>query len=92
MTDMPSVPVRRPASWRAKLPLAGVIDMGAELARLEKAVAAVDVDLGKMDAKLNNPSFMSRAAPEAIEEAQERKAELTAQRTKLVAAVKRIAD
>jgi valyl-tRNA synthetase len=45
-----------------------------------------------MDAKLNNPAFMSRAAPEAIEEAQERKAELTAQRAKLAAAVKRITD
>jgi valyl-tRNA synthetase len=72
------------------LPLAGVIDMGAERKRLEKALAAVDADTGKMDAKLNNPNFMSRAAPEAIEEAQERKAELAGQRSKLAAALKRV--
>ncbi len=72
------------------LPLAGVIDMAAETKRLEKAIASVDSDTAKMDAKLNNPNFMSRAAPEAIEEAQERKAELAAQRTKLAAALKRV--
>jgi valyl-tRNA synthetase len=72
------------------LPLAGVIDMATEKARLEKAVAAVDSDLAKMDAKLNNPSFMSRAAPDAIEEAQERKADLSGQRSKLEAALKRV--
>ncbi len=72
------------------LPLAGVIDMAAEQKRLEKAIAAVDGDTAKMDAKLNNPNFMSRAAPEAIEETQERKAELAAQRTKLAAALKRV--
>ena len=68
----------------------GVIDMAAEKKRLEKAIASVDSDTAKMDAKLNNPNFMSRAAPEAIEEAQERKAELAAQRTKLAAALKRV--
>jgi valyl-tRNA synthetase len=72
------------------LPLAGVIDMGAEKARLDKAVAAVASDMAKMDAKLNNPNFMSRAAPDAIEDAQERKTELTGQRSKLEAALKRL--
>jgi valyl-tRNA synthetase len=69
------------------LPLAGVIDMGAEKKRLEKALAGVDSDTAKMDAKLNNPNFMSRAAPDAIEEAQERKIELAGQRGKLAAAL-----
>ncbi len=73
------------------LPLAGVIDMGAEQNRLEKALAAVDGDTAKMDAKLSNPNFMSRAAPEAIEEAEARKAELAGQRAKFVAALKRVA-
>jgi valyl-tRNA synthetase len=74
------------------LPLAGVIDMKAEQARLEKSIAAVDSDLAKMDAKLNNPAFMSRASPDAIEEATERKTELTGQRSKLAAALKRVAQ
>ena len=73
------------------LPLAGVIDMGAEKARLEKEIAGVASDLGKMDAKLLNPSFMSRAKPDAIEETLERKAELVQAMSKLQAAVKRVA-
>jgi valyl-tRNA synthetase len=74
------------------LPLAGVIDMAAEQARLQKSIAAIESDLAKMDAKLNNPSFMSRAAPDAIEEATDRKVELLGQRGKLQAALKRVAQ
>jgi valyl-tRNA synthetase len=44
-----------------------------------------------MNAKLENPSFMSRAKPEAIEETLERKAELEQALAKLLAAIKRIA-
>ena len=47
-------------------------------------------DIAKMDAKLGNPSFMSRAAPEAITEAQERKAELAGLVARLEAALARI--
>ena len=72
------------------LPLEGVIDMRAEKTRLEKEIAGVASDLGKMDAKLQNPSFMSRAKPEAIEETLERKAELAQAMGKLQAAVKRL--
>jgi valyl-tRNA synthetase len=72
------------------LPLAGIIDMGAEKKRLEKEIAAADADLVKMDAKLTNPSFMERAKPEAIEEAQARKAELTDQLKRWKAALKRL--
>ena len=74
----------------ACLPLDGVIDMGVEKARLEKEIAGVASDLGKMDAKLQNPSFMSRAKPEAIEETLERKAELVQAMDKLQAAIKRL--
>jgi valyl-tRNA synthetase len=73
------------------LPLAGIIDMSAEQSRLEKAIAAADSDAAKMSAKLDNPNFMQRASPDAIEEAQERMAELSAQRSKLAAALKRLA-
>ncbi len=75
----------------AALPLAGVIDMAAERKRLEKAIAGVMSDMGKMDAKLGNPNFMSRADPEAIEETRERKAELVGQLAKLKAAIARVA-
>ncbi|HRK19818.1 MAG TPA: valine--tRNA ligase [Hyphomicrobiaceae bacterium] len=75
----------------ACLPLDGIIDMSAERARLAKEIEAVDSDIAKMDAKLGNPNFMSRAKPEAIEETTERKAELIVQKDKLQAALRRIA-
>jgi valyl-tRNA synthetase len=75
----------------ACLPLAGVIDMAAERRRLAKGITDAQSDLAKMDAKLSNPSFMSRAKPEAIEEAQDRKAELLGEIAKLEAALRRVA-
>ena len=59
------------------MPLAGIIDMDAERA----ACAEIDKargEIAKIDAKLQNPSFMERAKPEAIEEAR------TARRNSLV--------
>ncbi len=74
----------------AALPLAGVIDMDAERKRLAREIEKAEVDIGKMDAKLSNPSFMERAKPEAIEEAQERKAELAGIVKRFAAALKRL--
>jgi valyl-tRNA synthetase len=74
----------------AALPLADIIDMGAEAGRLRKEIAAAESDLGKMNAKLDNPSFVERAKPEAIEETRERKAELEQQIKKLSAQLRRI--
>ena len=74
----------------AAIPLAGLIDMAAEKKRLEKEIAANMSDIAKMDAKLENPNFVSRAKPEAIEEARERKAELEGQVKRLTAAMKRL--
>ncbi|MGQ0457693.1 MAG: valine--tRNA ligase [Hyphomicrobium sp.] len=76
----------------AALPLAGVIDMGAEKARLAKEIGKAEGDLAKMDAKLTNPQFMERAKEEAIEEAKERKAELEAEIKRFSAALRRIED
>ena len=74
----------------AALPLGGVIDMGAEMKRLEREIEKAQGDLAKMDAKLSNPQFMAKAKEEAVEEAQERKAELDETIKRLRAAVKRL--
>ena len=58
------------------LPLEGVIDMGAERRRLAKEIAEAEGDAAKMDAKLANPQFVTRAKPEAVEETRERKSDL----------------
>ncbi len=74
----------------AALPLSGIIDMSAEAKRLAKEIASAESDLAKMNAKLDNPSFVERAKAEAIEEARDRKAELEGQIKKFAAQLKRI--
>ena len=75
----------------AALPLAGVIDTGAEMKRLGHGeIEKAQGDLDKMDAKLSNPQFMAKAKEEAVEEARERKAELEEMLKRLRAAVKRL--
>ncbi|KAG2496325.1 hypothetical protein HYH03_005557 [Edaphochlamys debaryana] len=58
------------------LPLAGLFDVAKELARLGKAKAKLDKELGGIMGKLNNPAFMAKASPEYVDEArgQEREA------------------
>ncbi|MCB1514781.1 MAG: class I tRNA ligase family protein [Hyphomicrobiaceae bacterium] len=74
----------------AALPLEGIIDMDAERKRLARDIDKAQADIGKMDAKLDNPNFIERAKPEAIAEARERKAELEGIVARLSAALKRL--
>src|SRR5262249_20845520 len=62
------------ADVTAALPLAGVIDMDAERARLEREIARNESEIAKVDAKLANADFVAKAPPEVIEENRERKA------------------
>jgi valyl-tRNA synthetase len=55
---------------RILVPMAGLIDVAAETARLDKRIAKLTQDLGKAEAKLNNPSFVANAPPAVV--AQER--------------------
>jgi valyl-tRNA synthetase len=72
------------------LPLAGVIDIAAEQARLEKEIAKEDLEMEKIDRKLGNPQFVSKAKPEVIEEQYERRRESEARRAKLHEALMRL--
>jgi valyl-tRNA synthetase len=47
------------------IPLAGLIDKAAEIARLEKEIARLKADVERTEAKLANPSFVDKA-PEAV--------------------------
>jgi len=74
----------------AALSLAGIIDLAAERARLTKEIAAFDSDIGHFGKKLGNPNFVSRAAPEVVEEQREKLAEAEAGKAKLQAALARL--
>jgi valyl-tRNA synthetase len=74
----------------AALPLEGVIDIGAEKARLTKEIAKEEGEVKKVDAKLNNADFVRRAPEEVVEENRERKQEALARIEKMRAALDRL--
>jgi len=74
----------------AALPLAGVIDLAAERARLEKEMSKIDADIRRIDAKLGNPDFIARAPDEVVEGEREKREEAEGRRAKLVDAVGRL--
>jgi valyl-tRNA synthetase len=76
----------------AALPLEGVIDLDAERARLAKEIQKLDVDVGKIDAKLGNADFIKRAPEEVVEEQRERRDEAQARKAKMEEALGRLRD
>ena len=72
------------------LPLEGVIDLEAERARLAKAVAAAEKERDGLAARLDNPNFVERAKPEAVEKARADHAEKSAEAERYRAALERL--
>ncbi|MGE0409325.1 MAG: valine--tRNA ligase [Amphiplicatus sp.] len=72
------------------LPLAGLVDVAAERARLDKEIAKTAVEIERIDKKLSNASFVERAPAEIVEEQRARRADYEAQREKFAAALARL--
>ena len=74
----------------AAIPLKGVIDLGAEKIRLEKALAQADADIKRVDAKLGNEKFVANAPEEVIDEQREKRDEAEARKAKILEALERL--
>ena len=72
------------------VPLEGVIDIGAERARLEKALAASEKEAKSLEGRLSNANFIERAAPEAVQKAREDHAHHVAEIERLKGALERL--
>lgn len=72
------------------VPLEGVIDIAAERDRLAKALAAAVKERDGLAGRLNNPSFVERAKPEAVEKARADHAAKEAEADRLTAALARL--
>ena len=74
----------------AALPLAGVIDMGAEAKRLAKEIDKTVSEIKKVTDRLSNPQFMAKAPEDVIDELRERQTDFEARQGKLKAALARV--
>ena len=73
------------------LPLAEILDLDAERARLEKAIAGVDGEITKISRKLDNPGFIAKAPEDVVNENRRRLDEEVTRRGALEAALARLA-
>ena len=74
------------------LPLADLIDVDEEKARLEKAMGKLAKDLGGLRGRLNNPKFVASAPEEVVAENRELLAQKEEEEAKLKAALARLAE
>ncbi len=74
----------------AALPLEGIVDLAAEVARLKKEQGKAQGEIAKIDAKLGNADFVARAPEEIIEENRERRESEAARLAKIEEALARL--
>jgi valyl-tRNA synthetase len=97
ISDVSRAPTHQPGAVQlivrgevVELPLAGVIDLAGERARLAKEMARADADIARVDAKLSNANFVARAPEEVVEEEKEKREEAQARKTKIAEALERL--
>ena len=74
------------------LPLADIIDVASEKARLEKNMRKLAKELGGLRGRLNNPKFAASAPPEVLAETQANLAAREEEEQKLSEALARLAE
>jgi valyl-tRNA synthetase len=74
------------------MPLAGLVDIEAERARLTKELAKVQVEIDRVQAKLNNPAFVQKVPPDVLADHQKRRADAQARQAQLAAALAALGD
>jgi len=74
------------------LPVAEVIDLDAEKARLSKALDKLDKEMGGLRKKLSNEKFVANAPEEVVDEARTRLDDLASDADTLKAAQARLAE
>ncbi|MEO1796423.1 MAG: valine--tRNA ligase [Pseudomonadota bacterium] len=74
------------------LPVADLIDVAAETARLTKGVAKLDKEIKGLEGRVNNPKFTASAPEEVVEEAKANLAARAEERQTLEAALVRLGE
>ena len=76
----------------AYLPLAGLVDLEQEVARLGKALAEVDAEIRQVEAKLANEAFTSKAPAQVVQQQRDKLAAHLERRERLEARLKALQD
>ncbi|WP_108472729.1 valine--tRNA ligase [Rhodanobacter thiooxydans] len=70
--DEPAAAAAVVGTLRVLIPLAGLIDLGAEKTRLAKEIARIEVEIKKCEGKLGNASFVANAPAEVVTQERQR--------------------
>ncbi|TBR40214.1 MULTISPECIES: valine--tRNA ligase [Dyella] len=81
--DEPAAAAAVVGSLRVLIPLAGLIDLGAEKARLAKEIARIETEIKKCEGKLSNANFVANAPAEVVAQERQRIADWGTQLTAL---------
>ena len=72
------------------VPMAGLIDVAAEVERLGKLLAKAEQELGKTRVKLSNENFVRNAPPDVVKTEREREADFVRQVASITAQLERL--
>ncbi|GMK47210.1 valine--tRNA ligase [Paenibacillus glycanilyticus] len=72
------------------LPLAGLIDISQEIARLEKELATLNSEVERVEKKLGNEGFVAKAPAKVIEEERAKMADYASKRDKVLARIEEL--
>ena len=72
------------------IPLAGLIDLDAEKARLAKELKRIEAEIGKCRGKLASDTFVANAPPAVVEQERQRLADWQAQQAALAAQLEKL--
>jgi valyl-tRNA synthetase len=75
---------------RILVPMAGLIDVAAEVARLGKRIARLRQELAKTEGKLSNANFVANAPPAVVEQERARRADFDRERAQLEVQLARV--
>jgi len=70
--DEPAAAAAVVSTLRVMIPLAGLIDLGAEKARLAKEISRIEVEIKKCEGKLGNANFVANAPAEVVVQERQR--------------------
>ncbi len=74
------------------IPLAGIIDLAAEKARLTKDAGKLEAEISKVEKKLSNPGFLAKAPEEVVAGEKEKIGEAKGKLEKIQVALGRLAE